>query len=249
MDKFETPCTSFGKCTKCRDLIPEIGSLPGNEFNFHWKPYLRGVPPLRIVFLGWEPASPSWSGPRGAVEEGSFSEPLLFAIREFLLFEEPKAGFLIANMAQCSMKTVELCRKTRGARYEACSEFLKELVLLARGEAREIAIVSIGQEPKFFLDNHPDVLKPILGNFSIHSITHYSKGNPHFNSFAKDRSHEFDAFSESILPRYEEFIRLEEFQDYWQKEYSPHPARSTQDLKRIFKWKYEMAGIRLSSHL
>ncbi len=80
MHDFEVFCASLAKCRKCRDLIPEIGDLPENEFKFHWRPYLRGLPPLRFLFLGWEPSWPkSWH----EVEEGIFSEPLQFAIRDF----------------------------------------------------------------------------------------------------------------------------------------------------------------------
>ena len=41
MQDFENLCSSFAKCRKCRDLIPEIHDLPETKFKFHLKPYLR----------------------------------------------------------------------------------------------------------------------------------------------------------------------------------------------------------------
>src|SRR5258708_5724300 len=56
MGDFDTVFRGFADCRKCRDIVPEIAELPANEFQFHWKPYLRGSCPLRFVFLGWEPS-------------------------------------------------------------------------------------------------------------------------------------------------------------------------------------------------
>jgi hypothetical protein len=240
MHDFDAFCTSLASCRKCRDLIPTIGDLPENEFKFHWRPYLRGLPPLRFLFLGWEPSWPkSWQD----VEEGIFSEPLQFAIREFLLPKKPEAGFMITNMAQCSMKTGDLCNKTRTDRFTACSEFLKEQILWARGGSSELNIVAIGWKPIHFLKSHPDVLWTSREDCRVHRISHYSpQCNPYFHRFARERSHDFDAFSGTIRSRYEAFIQSKEFHKYglWYRE---HPALSKSDLERLFMWKSEMMNI------
>lgn len=120
----------FADCRKCRAAIPEVAELPDSEFTFHWKPYLnKGNWPLPYVFLAWEPSWPV-SEPSDPVP-GTFDPRLQFAIREFLMKEQPDAGFLITNMAQCSMRTGAKCDTSREGRFKACSQFLKQQLLLA----------------------------------------------------------------------------------------------------------------------
>jgi hypothetical protein len=243
MNDFETLCASLSNCRKCRESVPEIGSLGESDFVFQWNPYFRGVPPLNFVFLGWEPC---WPKSTGEVGEGTFNEPLLFAIREFLLSGQPEGGFMITNMAQCSMKTGSICAQTRDARFTSCNDFLKKLILLARGGATEIPVVSIGHAPQDFLNRRPDLLGAILTNQNVQRITHYGRRcNPIFRKFANDKKEEFDSFTENIRPRYEAFIHLEELHKYGQQ-YDEQPGQYKSDFERLFKWKYEMEGIRPS---
>jgi hypothetical protein len=191
--------------------------------------------------LGWEP---SWPRSSGEVREGSFNAPLLFAIREFLLSGQPDAGFMITNMAQCSMKANNICAQTRNARFTSCSDFLKELVLLARGEATDIVVVSIGHAPKDFLNRCPDVMGAIATNHSVHRISHYSwRCDRVFRKFANDKTREFDSFSNNIRPKYEAFIHSEELHEYGQQ-YDEQPEKFKSDFERLFQWKYEMGIIR-----
>ncbi len=248
MNSFESLFTSFGKCTKCRQMIPEIGNLNEDQFKFHWRPYLRGMPPLHFVFLGWEPSWPTWQVNSEA--EGGFNEPLQFAIRKFLASNVSEVRFLITNMAQCSMKTGELCSSTREARFSACSDFLKKAVQLAVDETRRepTRIVAIGWQPLLFLKNHPRLLQDILHGDKLHRITHYSpRCNPHFHRFATERNYEFHAFSEAMRSEYENFIKYGEsgeFANYW--EHYAKPGQSERDLQRIFKWKYEFEDFRFA---
>jgi hypothetical protein len=230
-------------CRRCRDVAPSIASLSASEFKFHWQPYLRGKLPLRYVFLGWEP---SWPPTWDKIDEGTFSKPLQFAIREFLLAGSPETGFLITNMAQCSMKTGVLCNETREVRFRTCSEFLKEQVRLASHTTNEISLISIGREPMHFLQTHSDLYKMIVGDHSLHRITHYSpRCNPHFHRFAKERSREFEEFMGRIRPKYEQFIQEGDFSDHWDW-YTDNPANSRSEFQRLFKWQCEMRDIRLS---
>jgi len=240
MTSFDELFAAFAECTKCREYIPEIGLMPENGFRFHWKPYLRGEPPLRFVFLGWEP---SWPTTWESIEEGNFSTPLQFAIREFLFANQPQTGFMITNVAQCSMKTGDLCNKTREARFRTCGEFLRSEVQLASSGTRKMQIVAIGLQPVYFLKSHPELLGTIVENPSVHRITHYSpRCTPHFRRFANDSHEEFAVFTEMMRPKYEAFIQSKEFQEHgpW---YFQNTENAKRDLERLFKWKHEMAAI------
>jgi len=237
LDQFKTLFARFEHCQKCQQTIPEIASLTDQEFKFQWLPCLRGPLPLRYVFLGWEPSFyERWE----EVDEGTFSEPLQFAIREFLLEGKQDAGFLITNMAQCSMRTGSICNATREARFQACSEFLKQQLLLAGADKGGVCIVSIGQHPKEFIERHPALYASFVSNSTIHRISHYSQaGYPHFYSFARNNSREFEAFADEFRPKYEHFIQNGEYRNHWQW-YAKSPDNARGDLERIFKWRSEM---------
>ena len=70
-------------------------------------------------------------------------------------------------------------------------------------------VASISQELIYFLNDYPDAAKPSLGNCTV-LITQYSPlCNPHLRTSAGEKSHEFDAFSDHIRPKYEAFIQSE----------------------------------------
>ncbi|HET7107092.1 MAG TPA: hypothetical protein VFI38_09795 [Candidatus Acidoferrum sp.] len=187
--------------------------------------------------MGWEPSLyDQWE----KVDEGTFSEPLQFAIREFLIAGRRSAGFLITNMAQCSMRTGSVCDATRESRFHACSEFLKQQFLLARADTDGMCVVSIGQAPKYFIESRPALYAPLVGNRTIYRITHYSpQCTPHFRSFAAKNSLEFDVFTGQFRPKYEHFIQNSEYRNHWEW-YIKNPENARKDLERIFKWRSEM---------
>ena len=234
-------------CKMCRDEILAIRELPESSFKFHWNPYLRPKsyqkepPPLGYIFLGWEPAWPSPSDLWDEVGEGSFNTPLQFAIRQFLIAEQPETGFLITNMAQCSIRTGPICDSTRDGRFKTCNHFLKQQFLLAGAGANDACLVSLGWKPKRFLESHTDLYGAAIGGQrTIHHITHYSRQcNQNFHKFAEDKRQEFETFKHEFRSSYEQFIQNGEFSSDW-KRYSQTPTNSDRDLERLFKWQYEM---------
>jgi hypothetical protein len=244
IDEFEQLVEEFSKCAVHRETISEIGALPEQDFKFHWKPYVRGKPSFGHVFLIWEPPSAEQSGAYDSPAEGIVNVPLQFFIREFLIARVEHAGFLITNMAKCSMKTGSLCDHTRDDRFTACFRYLEREVHAATAQNKEIVIVSVGQEPKRFLDNNPVLGAHILGQNPVRLMTHYSsRCNSHFHRFADERSQEFGEFTRKFRSGYEEFIHNGDkgnFSCHWNW-YSDKLSHRIGDLERLFKWKVEIA--------
>src|SRR5207247_2117648 len=194
----------ISRCRKCRDLEPALAALPEEEFCFRWEPYWRGNPPLRYLFLAWEPTLPSGEhAPVQGRDVGSFNEPLNYAIRQFL---ESDDRYAITNMAKCSMSTGRLADRTRQIRFETCNSFLQREIKLAAAAAVLPLIISIGRKPKEFLQQHREFLTAI-GDHKIHQITHYSRtATPHFVAFATDRAAKYREFCDHIGVAYEEWL-------------------------------------------
>jgi len=226
----------FPSCRNCQKTIAEIAKLPDSEFKFHWNPYLKkGNLPLPYVFLGMEPSWPDKVPTKPEV--GTFNTPLQFAIREFLLKDEPEAGFLITNMAQCSMRVAEAYRN-RPQRYEACSEFLTQQLQWAKADKDKTCLISIGRPPKDFLDARRDLHELIFGRCKIHYLMHYSGRNRHlFGEFAAANSGAFAAFKCDLRPKYERFLETD-------SEFHDQQCENTEEnWQRLFKWKHQMQEI------
>lgn len=216
-------------------MIPEIRNLGEQDFKFYWKPYLRGSPPFHFVFLAFEPPLPD-SKNNDSPLEGIFSEPLQFVIRELLVSLGVKSGFLITNMAKCSLTVNDLCEKTRTARFDACFGFLQREVKLA-SKGVKTHLVSIGQKPKHYLDRR------LTSEQQIHSITHYSKRNEwRFTKFAQDRQQEFNDFQSRIRPRYEGFLQRD-LPGHLPWYEGGNGKNREKDLRRLFRWDAELEAI------
>jgi hypothetical protein len=238
--EFESLCREVDLCRECRK-DPGIHALEPAKFMFHWKPYWLGEPPFSRVLLAWEPGFAAVVPEETYPVQGGFNEPLQYAVRKFLLNHTSNKGFLITNMAKCTIRTGPLCNSTREFRFRSCKGFLdKELSLAADSASR---FVSIGRAPISYMEAHSALYGEILKR--IHKITHYgARRFGHFRQYAKARPSEFAEFRGSIEPDYVSFFRHrhqtnEEFGWYYD-----HLQKNLEgDIEMLFLWHREMLQI------
>jgi len=233
----------FASCAKCREEIVEIGRLPASEFAFHWKPYARRGPPFKYVFLTWEPPSLTASDARGTgIEEGLVDVPLQFFVRTFLFAHPDDASFLITNMAKCSIKTDDICQRTRDRRWHYCSCYLKRELLIARGCRSQFTLISVGLLPRRFLERRSAILEGVMDPHSIYRITHYSRRcEARFSTFAECQRHDFESFCDRFRPQYQNFIATGDNGNF-----RCHKT-AIGDFQRMFKWRDELrVGLQLA---
>jgi hypothetical protein len=232
--EFDDIYADLDKCIACREKIPAVAALPKEDFKFHWRPYLRGPYPLGWVLLTWEPPSAEGSGAASYTQEGLVNVPLQFFIRTFLI-PDSTSGFLITNMAKCSMKTGNICDETRNERFHICSSYLRREISIAKRNNTNLSIVSVGKKPEEFLNCNLDLRDEIVGNAPFYQIMHYSpQCNRYFHTFATGHAEQFESFCNTFRSRYEQFIQNGDngtFRCHW----AAYGQSPTGDMERLFK--------------
>lgn len=178
----------YARIAKCKECVvdavtgPKLRQLPGADltgqraeggererFQFDWWPYL-GVDGQRIryLFVAMEPSCAEGAPP--SPYPGLFNRPLLFAIEKYLCNEKEQDGYLITNLAKCSIPV--RCAKTTEKRYELCAPWLKEELKAIDAEGVRF-FFSIGKKP---LERARDLLRRHLQNseLQVHYLMHYS---------------------------------------------------------------------------
>lgn len=232
-ERYDALYRQVANCDHCCEdaKIRELHSK--GEFKYRWEPWRVGAPPYKLILIAMEPNSgyePNESYP----QPGAFNEPLRFAVNCFLLPARQCEGYLITNLAKCSMPVHE-ARQTESYRYETCAPFLRSEIEYARPDSW---LISIGKTPKDFVDAHRNLYG--LDDRRIHCIRHYGFMNTNrFLKYAEAKSAEYEAFGKEHGPQYEAFLRGEGREDQ-ARNFISNPDY---DLSRIFKYSHQMTEI------